>query len=80
MHRLLTGQGTSVLPEGSLFFGDQVTGVQVPHEPCVDHAFESLAGTVEQADGSVAGLFLWVLFLHQDRGDAGFFPCCGKDS
>ena len=71
---------TPVLPEGGLFFGDQVTGLQVLYEPLVDHALKGLAETAEQAVGPVAGLFLGVFFLLQDRGDDGFFPCCGKDS
>ena len=50
------------------------------HESLVNHALEGLAEKAEQADGSVPGLFLGVLFLFQDRGDDDFFPFCGKES
>ena len=72
---------TPFLPEGGLFFADQVIAcAQVTCESLVDHALKGLAEAAEQADGSVAGLFHGFLFLLQDRGDDGFFPCCGKDS
>ena len=47
----------SVLPEGSMFFANQVIGFQVSHESLVDHVLQGLAKTAEQAEESVAGLF-----------------------
>ena len=57
-----------VLPEGGLFLWRPSHWFPGPTRALVDHALEGLAETAEQADGSVAGPFLGVLFLSPGQG------------